>query len=80
MGLLRLLLVSLPIVGGWAISVALFPSVALWFWESATPASIDTSILRGIQLFMLYLVFCAVLLSPVLGGVGLGILVSRRHW
>ena len=80
MGLLHRLLVGLPIVGGLAISAVLFPSVALWFWESTAPASIDTSILRGIQLLMLYLVFGAVLLSPVLGGVGLGILVSRRHW
>ena len=80
MGLLHRLLVGLPIVGGLAISAALFPAVALWFWESTAPASIDTSILRGVELFMLYMVFGIILLSPVLGSVGLGILVSRRHW
>ena len=69
-----------PFLVAWPSVLLYFSLVALWFWESIAPASIDTSILRGIQLFMLYLVFGAVLLSPVLGGVGLGILVSRRHW
>ena len=34
MGLLHCLLVGLPIVGGLAISAALFPSVALWFGKA----------------------------------------------
>ena len=74
------LLVSIPIFGGLALSVGLLPSLAFWFWKITSPSAVDTSVLAGVQLFMLYLVFSVVLLSPVLGGVGLGVLLGRRRW
>ena len=80
MGRLFLWLPVLPIMlGSLAVSTCIFLPLTVLFLDSMLAVSGNAGVLSALYRFFLFLIYAAVLVSPVGTGVGAGILVHRRY-